>query len=636
MKNSRVLWLASCLVGMALSTNSVWSASCGGSTATFTNKTAAAIPSPGTVSSTILVSGAGPYLLDLNAQTFIAHTRNGHLQVTLTSPSGTISTLTSNNGGSFAGVFNGTVWDDQANPGGQVPYEFNPGLVTDNPYAEGVVATPLVPEEAMGAFIGENPNGLWTLTIADMCTENPPSETCADDNGNLTSWSLYVTSLPAAPASASRFFRNLDVTDIPYGPSVTTSSIDVAGAGTYLGKLRLHTFLAYPVGQDLDVTLKSPAGTVVTLTTDNGGSFADVFDDTDWFDKANPGGTVPYANNDGLVTDRFYTRFPPAPALVPEEALSAFNSEKPNGRWTMTISVDEPGHRGTLDDWELEVTTLDVSGGDCTLACPGDITVPSSNACDSAVTYPPPVAGPCCGAVTCTVPSGSVFPKGTTTVVCSTQSGQSCSFNVTVQDATPPVVTLSATSTLLWPPNHNMIDVGLAASAADGCDPHPSIAVAVYGDEDDELQTGDGNFSPDALRVAPGTLQLRAERQGNSDGRVYLIIGTATDASANRGYNCATVVVPHSQSKADINSVLAQAAAARAYCAATGMPPPAYVVVGDGPVIGPKQATFTLGYDNNSSGGPATDPRLRYTPPPPAGTPNDPADGLPTVGPLQR
>ena len=635
MKNSRMLWLALCLAGTALSTRPARSASCGGSNATFRNTTAAPIPAPGTISSTILVSGVGSYLLDLNARTFIAHTRNGHLQVTLTSPSGTIATLTSNNGGSFGGVFNGTVWDDQANPGGQVPYDFNPGLATDNPYADGVVASPLVPEEAMGAFLGENPNGLWTLTIADTCTENPPADTCAADGGTLASWSIDVTSLSATPASASRVFRNIGVTEIPYGPSVTTSKIDVSGVGSYLGNLRLHTFLAYPVSHDLDVTLQSPAGTVVTLTTDNGGSFVDVFDDTDWFDKADPGGSVPYASNGGLVTDRAYTRFPPAPALVPEEALSAFNSENPNGRWTMTISVEAPGYRGSIDDWEMDVTTLDVPRGDCTLTCPGDITVPNTGACNAPVTYPPPIAGPCCGAVTCTRPSGSVFPTGTTTVVCSSESGQSCSFNVTVNDAAPPVVTLSATTTLLWPPNHNMINVGLVATAVDTCDPHPPIAVAVYGDEDDELQTGDGNFSPDALRAAPGTLQLRAERQGNSDGRVYLIIGTATDASSNRGFGCATVVVPHSQSKADVLSVLAQAAAARAYCASTGMPPPAYVVVGDGPVIGPKQATSFFGNDNGASNSPATDQKLRYTPAPPAGTLNDPTDGLP-VGPVQR
>jgi len=591
MKSSRIRWLALSFVGATMLATAARAGTCGGDAATFTNRTSTGIPAPGTVTSTILVTGAGPYLLDLNAQTFIAHSRNGHLQVTLESPAGTIVTLTSNNGGSFGGVFNGTVWDDQANPGGQVPYDFNPGLVTDNPYADGVVATPLVPEEAMGAFIGENPNGLWTLTISDTCTENPPDDTCVDDSGVQEGWSLNVTSLPAAPVSLSWIFQNSDTTTISYGPSVTTAAIDVSGVGTYLGTLRLHTYLSYPVNEDLDVTLRSPAGTVVTLSTDNGGSIWGAFDTTDWLDRADPGGQVPYANNDQLVTDHDYQSGRHAYSVVPEESMAAFNGENPNGRWTLTIATDAAGNRGSLDDWELDVTTIDLAReGNCTLTCPGDITVPSDPAqCNATVTYPPPVAGPCCGAVTCTVPSGSVFPAGTTTVVCSSESGQTCSFNVTVPDPPRPVVTLSAGSTLLWPPNHDMINVGLVATVVDACDPRPRLAVAVYGDEDDELQTGDGNFSPDASQFAPGTLNLRSERQGDNNGRVYLILGTATNRSSNRGYDCATVVVPHSGSKADISSVLAQAADARSYCASNGTPPPGYVVVGDGPVIGPKQ-----------------------------------------------
>jgi len=46
--------------------------------------------------------------------------------------------------------------------------------------------------------------------------------------------------------------------------------------------------------------------------------------------------------------------------------------------------------------------------------------------------------------------------------------------------------------------------------------------------------------------------------------------------------SCVTVVVPKSLSASDLASVNAQAAAARAACTAT-------FVVGDGPVVGPKQ-----------------------------------------------
>ena len=166
----------------------------------------------------------------------------------------------------------------------------------------------------------------------------------------------------------------------------------------------------------------------------------------------------------------------------------------------------------------------------------------------------------------------------------------SCSTSVTVQDTTPPAVSCSVSTPMLWPANHNLVNVGLSASISDTCEPNLAARVTVYGDEDDEEATGDGNFSPDATGLAPRTLQLRAERKGNSDGRVYLIVVEATDSSGNTGFNCATVVVPHSKSPASIAAVNAQAAAARAYCLAhDGAPPPAYFVIGDGPTIGPKK-----------------------------------------------
>jgi hypothetical protein len=159
---------------------------------------------------------------------------------------------------------------------------------------------------------------------------------------------------------------------------------------------------------------------------------------------------------------------------------------------------------------------------------------------------------------------------------------------VTVNDTQRPVVTCGVATTSLWPPDHNLINVGLSASATDNC-PGTTISVAVFGDENDEEPTGDGNFSPDAKNIAPGTLRLRSERKGNGDGRVYLIIVTATDAAGNVARCCRTVTVAQSTSKASQASVAAQAAAAKAFCEANGTAPPGYFVIGDGPIIGPLQ-----------------------------------------------
>jgi hypothetical protein len=140
----------------------------------------------------------------------------------------------------------------------------------------------------------------------------------------------------------------------------------------------------------------------------------------------------------------------------------------------------------------------------------------------------------------------------------------------------------------LWPAFHDLINVGLSATTTDNC-PGTVISVAVFGDEDDETPTGDGVFSPDAKDIGLGTLRLRAERRGDGDGRVYLIIVTATDASGNVARCCRTVTVALDQSKAAKASVAAQAAAARTYCEQNGTAPPGYFVIGDGAVVGPKQ-----------------------------------------------
>jgi hypothetical protein len=133
--------------------------------------------------------------------------------------------------------------------------------------------------------------------------------------------------------------------------------------------------------------------------------------------------------------------------------------------------------------------------------------------------------------------------------------------------------------------------VGLTASASDNSGEPVTIQVAVFGDEDDQTPTfHDTVFSPDAKDIAPVTLRLRGERVEDNDGRVYLIVITATDTSGNISRNYETVVVPKSNKQANIDSVNAQAAAAKSYAQSHGgTPPPGYFVIGDGPTIGPKQ-----------------------------------------------
>lgn len=163
-------------------------------------------------------------------------------------------------------------------------------------------------------------------------------------------------------------------------------------------------------------------------------------------------------------------------------------------------------------------------------------------------------------------------------VACSDPGGAQCSFTVTVTDCEAPKVTCSVSPRTLRPSSHDLTGVWFKATASDNCDEavsDSSVKVQVFSDEED-LASAAGNFSPDASRLtAVGTLRLRAESRGDTDGRVYLIVAKATDSSGNTGFCTSTVTVPHDQSSKSITSVTAQAETAEAYAAThKGDPPP--------------------------------------------------------------
>lgn len=160
--------------------------------------------------------------------------------------------------------------------------------------------------------------------------------------------------------------------------------------------------------------------------------------------------------------------------------------------------------------------------------------------------------------------------------------------NVTVLDTEPPSIGASLETSLLWPPEHDLLNVGFTFTATDNSSGPIFTTITVFSNEGD-VTRANGNQSPDAKNIAPVTLRLRAERDANGNGRVYLIRVTATDPSANTSYQCVAAVVPKSLSDSDVSAVNAMAQAAITTCNATGQAPAGYVPVGGGPVVGPKQ-----------------------------------------------
>lgn len=319
-----------------------------------TNSTATPLTDNGVITSTIAVSGLAPNIGDVDVTTNITHSQASEIDMTITSPAGTVVTLTTDNGGPLDDVFAGTRWDDDAAPGGVPTAAAAPtvGNVQVHPYANGVPASPLAPEEALGAFIGENPNGTWTLSVSDDA---------AGDTGTLNSWGLDIQSLPATPppATTSSYTASPGAPISASSASVVTSEILAFAEPPYLGDVDVTTNISHTGSSDLQIALTSPAGTTVFLSTGvfaAGGGADNVFTGTLWNDDANPGGQVPYATNSGLASDHPYTNNVLASPLAPNEGFAAFRGENANGTWTLTVADQFGGDGGTFNSWGLLLT----------------------------------------------------------------------------------------------------------------------------------------------------------------------------------------------------------------------------------------------------------------------------------------
>jgi len=152
------------------------------------------------------------------------------------------------------------------------------------------------------------------------------------------------------------------------------------------------------------------------------------------------------------------------------------------------------------------------------------------------------------------------LPLGTTTVTLTVSDGQFSStdtVDITVQDTTPPTITTSGKPKVLWPPNGKYQTVSLSdfgISVTDAGDPTVDaskvVITSVSSDEpEDALGDGDGKTMADIVIKNSQTVDLRAERQGDGNGRVYTINYEVTDAAGNTATGSSQVWVSHDQGK---------------------------------------------------------------------------------------
>lgn len=99
----------------------------------------------------------------------------------------------------------------------------------------------------------------------------------------------------------------------------------------------------------------------------------------------------------------------------------------------------------------------------------------------------------------------------------------------------------------LWPPNHKMQSVDIEGVTDPDEDDEVTVTITGIFQDEPTNGLGDGDKSPDGAGVGTSTAEVRSERSGTGDGRVYHIMFTAEDGNGGSCTGEVLVSVPHDQ-----------------------------------------------------------------------------------------
>ncbi len=321
-----------------------------------TGAAAPAAPYPSVINVSGLPAGSTIKSVQING---ISHTWSDDLDILLQSPTGTNVVLMSDVGGSTNLSLSprNYSFNDAAATGltigtpGSISGTYRPtnnGASDTYPAPIGAITqgTPTI-----ASFGAASTNGAWNLYVSDDA---------GGDGGSINNWSITFT-LPPTPTysssgiitistgaagPASPYPSGINVSGLPVGASV--KSVQINGIS--------HTW-----SDDLDLLLKSPAGTNVVLMSDVGGSTNLSLSPRNYsFDDAaatgltigSPGsisGTYRPTNNG--ATDTY-----PAPIGAITQAtptIATFGNGDHNGTWNLYVADDAGGDGGTINDWSI-------------------------------------------------------------------------------------------------------------------------------------------------------------------------------------------------------------------------------------------------------------------------------------------
>lgn len=219
------------------------------------------------------------------------------------------------------------------------------------------------------------------------------------------------------------------------------------------------------------------------------------------------------------------------------------------GLYTVIATITDPTFNGTAAG---VLAIIDVTPP--VLRLPGNLIVEATSPAGATVDFTVTAGDDVNGSVSVQLSpaSGSVFPLGPTmvTAVATDAAGNTATgtFTVTVRDnLAPSFQRLTASPAELWPANHKLVAVTLAAQVVDAADPAPVTRILGVACNEPVNGPGDGHTAPDWEITGPLSLQLRAERAGSGPGRIYTITVEGRDAAGNTATRTVNVTVPHNR-----------------------------------------------------------------------------------------
>jgi hypothetical protein len=227
----------------------------------------------------------------------------------------------------------------------------------------------------------------------------------------------------------------------------------------------------------------------------------------------------------------------------PTGLLQTFDPSANSGLGAWSTATSMPTARELLSTGVLNGLLFAVGGYDITSTALHTVEAynPASNTWTSEPPMPTARAGLQVGVV-----NGVLYAAGGQDPITGTFFTTNEAFTPSAPPNAPPDCSkAAASSSFLWPPNHKFVAESITGVTDTDSDTVTTTITAISQDEPvRESGTGGGNTCPDGTGLDSSAAQIRAERDGSGDGRVYRIVFTATDSAGNSCNGQVTICVP--------------------------------------------------------------------------------------------